>query len=305
MTDSTSANTHEDNETDQQQFMAKVLQRMKTLEDKVDSLNAWKQQVAYQNDEVELHAHSDIEEGEDNVTQVRTTEDDVRSLVATFSGDSQNPNNGREGVGDSILDKLFEDLSKQDKLGPPINDKLVSIVNKLHAEPKEETQIKDLLKKWPKPSNCELNVPRVNPEIWKVMQNHQQTQDVKLQKVQELLITAIVPLVTVADSTLSNKGDLHSGDSGNNLSMILESITLILEVHHELNLRRREAIRPYLKDEFRPLCSKNTKPSNDLLFGDNLDEQIKQLQNKRNLGSSLCKPSRDKNKGTYRNKYQP
>ena len=137
------------------------------------------------------------------------------------------------------------------------------------------------------------------------MQNHQQTQDVKLQKVQELLMTAIVPLVTVADSTLSNKGDLHRGDSGNNLSMILESITLLLEVHHELNLRRREAIRPSLKDEFRPLCSKNTKPSNDLLFGDNLDEQIKQLQNKRNLGSSLCKPSRDKNKGTYRNRYQP
>ena len=37
MTVSTSANTQEDNETDQQQFMAKVLQCMKTLEDKVDS----------------------------------------------------------------------------------------------------------------------------------------------------------------------------------------------------------------------------------------------------------------------------
>ena len=84
MTESTSANTQEDNETNQQQFIAKVLQCMKTLEDKVDSLNAWKQQVAYQNDEVELHAHSDIEEGEDNVTQVRTTEDDVRSLVANL-----------------------------------------------------------------------------------------------------------------------------------------------------------------------------------------------------------------------------
>ena len=135
--------------------------------------------------------------------------------------------------------------------------------------------------------------------------NNQQTQDVKLQKVQELLMTAIVPLVTVTDSTLSNKRDLHRSDSGNNLIMILESITLLLEVHHELNLRRREAIRPSLKDEFRPLCSKNTKLSNDLLLGDNLDEQIKQLQNKCNLGSSLCKHSRDKNKGTYRNRYQP
>ena len=111
--------------------------------------------------------------------------------------------------------------------------------------------------------------------------------------------------MTVADNTLSNKGDLHRGDSGNNLSMILESISLLLEVHHELNLRRRKAIRPSLKDEFRPLCRKNTKTINDLLFGDNIDEQIKQLQNERNLGSSLCKPSRDKNKGTYRNIYQP
>ena len=57
-------------------------------------------------------------------------------------------------MGDNILDKFFEDLSKQDKLGPPIHDKLVSIVNKLHAEPKEETQINDLLKEWLKPSNC-------------------------------------------------------------------------------------------------------------------------------------------------------
>ena len=171
----------------------------------------------------------------------------------------------------------------------------------LRTEHKEETQIKDLLKKWLKPNNCEFNVPGVNPEIWKVMKNHQQTQDVKSQKVQELLMTVIVTLVTVADSTLSNKGDLHRGDSSNNLSMILESITLLLEVHHE----RREAIRPSLKDEFSPLCSKNAKPSNDLLFGDNLDEQIKQLQNKRNLGSSLCKPTRNENKGTYRNRYRP
>ena len=88
-------------------------------------------------------------------------------------------------MGDNILDKLFEDLSKQDKHGPPIHDKLVSIVNKLHVEPKEETQINDLLKEWLKPSNCELNVPRINPEVWKVMQNHQHTQDVKLQKVKE------------------------------------------------------------------------------------------------------------------------
>ena len=153
------------------------------MEDKVDSLNAWKQQVTYQNDEVELHApHSDIEESEDNVTQRK--EDDVRSLVASFSGDLQNPNNGREGVGGKILDKCFEDLTKQVKLGPPKNDKLVSIVNKLHAETKEETKIKDLLKKWLKPSNCELNVPRVNPEVLKVMKNPEQTQDVKLQKVQ-------------------------------------------------------------------------------------------------------------------------
>ena len=51
MTDRTQENTKEDSETDQQQFMAKVLQCMKTLEDKVDSLNAWKnQQVTYQND---------------------------------------------------------------------------------------------------------------------------------------------------------------------------------------------------------------------------------------------------------------
>ena len=79
--------------------MAKVLQCIKILEDKVDSLNAWKQQVTYQIDEVEHHApHSDIKESEDNVSQIRTAEDDVRSLIATFSGDLQNPNNGREGV---------------------------------------------------------------------------------------------------------------------------------------------------------------------------------------------------------------
>ena len=80
---------------------------MKTLEDKVDSLNAWNEQMAaYQN--VEFHTpHSDIKESKENVTKIRTAENDVLSLVDTIS-EIRIFQATDIKASDNILDQLFE-----------------------------------------------------------------------------------------------------------------------------------------------------------------------------------------------------
>ena len=140
---------------------------------------------------------------------------------------------------------------------------------------KDET-LKDKLDSYSRPANCQaISQCRVNPEICPILKTDSRVLDSKLQKDQQLFLTAATPITRAADELLSPA----TADVSCILKLILDAIAFLGAANVELNSKRRELIRPELSKAYKPLCSEedDAKPS-ALLFGDNLPQRCKELR---------------------------
>ena len=88
--------------------------------------------------------------------------------------------NKDEQGNEDLLSDIAQNLASAEDTGPPITDKLASIVNKKFSDNIDLTKLKSMLNEHKKPENCtELFVPRVNTEIWQKMKPYQRKADIK------------------------------------------------------------------------------------------------------------------------------
>ncbi|GFS10920.1 1-phosphatidylinositol 4,5-bisphosphate phosphodiesterase beta-4-like [Elysia marginata] len=60
-------------------------------------------------------------------------------------------------------------------------------------------------------------------------------------------------------------------------SLVADQLRLGSAVYADLNQRRREVIRPHLKDDYKKLCKQTEHATNTYLFGDLLGETVKSM----------------------------
>ena len=131
------------------------------------------------------------------------------------------------------------------------------LTNKLAEKP-----LNEMLDRYDTPGNARnLCVPKVNPQIWDSLKPHSRNVDLKLQKVQKLLIKGTIALA---------KGTDEPNEDQQN------ALTSLAAAHYEMNMLRRELIKPGLQEKFSQLC-KNTVPVTENLFGNDLSRQIKDI----------------------------
>ena len=120
-----------------------------------------------------------------------------------------------------------------------------------------EKHLTDLLEKYETPKNAKnLCVPKVNQQIWDSLRPHTRNNDLKLQKVQKLMVKGITAFA-------KNGGGL-SEDQENGLTCLAAAI-------FEMNMLRREFIKPALQEKFTPLY-KTSIPITENLFGNDLSQ---------------------------------
>ena len=121
----------------------------------------------------------------------------------------------------------------------------------------------EILKKYPTPANCTaLQVPKCNPPIWEGLKPNARSMDVKLQKVEKLLVTGLTALSTVEVSPLTE-------DRENAYACLAAAV-------FELNMTRRDLLKPGLSERYTQLC-KPSIPVTSMLFGDDLSQNIRDL----------------------------
>jgi hypothetical protein len=98
-----------------------------------------------------------------------------------------------------------------------------------------EDKLKEKQRLYTRLQNCEtLVTTRVNAEIWAKLQSHTRSVDIRLQKVQALLLKDIVPILQIANTQLSSDG----GQNENHKEMTrqaLDAISLLSQANQELN----------------------------------------------------------------------
>ena len=229
------------------------------------------------------------------IQDTRTTEDKEIGSESELSDDEgsdknepDEPSAKRQKTADSnpaIIEKLTKDLALEDEKGPDINTQLAGLVHKLLREAKpNETKLNELKKQYIPPSNCEsLSETRVNSNIWNNLGETARSNDLKLQKVQKYLIKGMTAIVTVIDSLIKDEPNSSKED---NIGKLMDAVILLANADTEVNLRRRERLKPELHPSYRHLCN----PSNTItsqLFGDDVPKAVKDIAEASRISSKI------------------
>ena len=208
-----------------------------------------------------------------------------------------------------ILNKLEKEFNVSEQDGAEIHGNLATIVQKLLKDKPEEDKLTEIKKRYLRPKNCEmLAETRVNLAIWNNLSERARTSDLKLQKVQKSLIKGSTAVVQVVNDLIS-KPDMPS--KGQIVNQLMNGVLLMAAANIELNLRRREALKPELHTSYRYLCA----PSNPItteLFGDDLPKAVKDITDTNRITSKLSKETKqtfkrsrsDGHSGRYQGKYR-
>ncbi|KAK3745292.1 hypothetical protein QZH41_013949 [Actinostola sp. cb2023] len=217
---------------------------------------------------------SSSEYDEDDSLSVQASGDELNELVnepPTTGGDSSKVN---DTASDEVLKELEAAILEDDKLGPKIRQQLADIAIKCWGKKLPQDKITGLVEKHPMPENCvDIKVPRVNTEIWQTLDPAGRKSDLRLTNMQQNLQRATSAALTMCEKVLALK--MENDVSKSILADGIDNIALLGHVGAELSCFRREQMKPGLKHDFRPLCSKELDEPSPLLFGDDLPKRIR------------------------------
>ncbi|MES9881026.1 MAG: hypothetical protein ABW185_09115, partial [Sedimenticola sp.] len=188
---------------------------------------------------------------------------------------------------DSEEDLLFEELdefySHHRATGDKISDKLAGVTNKalrllvpVDKEEREKRQklMEEIRTRHRRPENVEnLQVPRVEAVMWRQLKHETKANDVLMQRAIGNYHEAIVPVVKMIDM-------VHRDEKApaNVLKpLLIDTFKLLGDMSTATNSIRRERIKKELLPKYKSLCSEDQPPSATLLFGENFKDEVKQL----------------------------
>ena len=190
-----------------------------------------------------------------------------------------------------ILDSVVQDLNEEQS-GPSVSEQLANVVNKTLRSKLSEEKLKEKQNAYPRPQNYKtLVVTRVNPEIWAQLQSATRSCDIRLQKVQGLLLKGLMPLVQLLETCRQSKDSANSMEKGKLIKLVLDSITLLAQANVELNSRRRAMIKPDLNEKFQQICGEHV-PVTAFLFGDDVAKTLQDIASTNRVSQKVAAPVR-------------
>ena len=239
------------------------------------------------------------EDEEDNSSETPTNagDDDAAALLKQIDDVlADTPEGAKDATkddspSDEVLANYAKDLAIVDPLGPAINAQLCPILDGMLLTRLKDDKIKAKAEIYDRPENCPtIIVTRVNPEIWSKLKGETRSQDIKLQKIQQRMVKGFTALAYLADSMLEAKKGSKELDLEKAIRLLLDGYALFANANQELNQRRRDLIKPDLNDKFAQLCSLE-KPGTTLLFGTDLPQAIKDINETNKVGYEIANKS--------------
>ena len=169
--------------------------------------------------------------------------------------------------------------------GPPLDVKLVPSLKFLLGERLNDKALQETLAKYEPPENVpELTVPKVNSTIWDSMNPKSRSNDLKMQRIQRGLVKGLTAMCKSLSTPSESEGD---------------ALACFAHANFELNMLRREFIKPDLNPQFAHLCRPSV-PVTQSLFGDDLSKQVKEMNDVQQVANKLSKF-----KNTNSKRYRP
>ena len=200
-----------------------------------------------------------------------------------------------EGILEEIVGAV--DIQGDDEIpGPPLIQVWADKVNQAWKNKISKVATNALLQKYRTPSNLdELKVPKMNKEIWKLCNKWQKKADLNMTACQRYLIKVVTAVLRLNDLLAT----LPRSTRQIAMQITADSVALLGKVNRELASKRKISARPALIGDYKSLAT-NTEVSGEQLFGDNLTQDIKDVQTRRKIGDPYANSYRTNTYGTRR-----
>ena len=248
-----------------------------------------------------LHEDLILQSDPDNDGEQNTGDDitvDPTSVVQDLLDTSQSKENGAILDGEqrsdtepqnNFLDSLTQAFIASERNSPAIEPKIASLVDSILSGKLSSETAKERGEKYFPPENCErVCTPTVNEEIWDLLPRRSRTVDLAFQRVQDTLIQGLSSLALLADRLVKEVQGNKSQNMMEVLHHAMDSLVLLSQTNWNLNLKRRELIKPDLNPPFTRLCKPDIPPTTKL-FGDDLSKHLKEMTDVCKVGKQLQK----------------
>ena len=255
-----------------------------------------------------------IQEGEKRQSDdIRSLKDRVQDIEEYDEGNNyddnydegeENPHDDGENVDNESEppakkqnkdDNRFSSMSKRCKVQElcdvKIDEVLANNVNELFRNGMNEEQYSDLTKDEnnARPENCEgLSIVRINQLMWNVISPGAQSADKKLQFLERTIVKAATILTKTVNKMALDENNNANGNSGSGeyIDKCNDVLALLGHANRQLNMTRRDFLKPEMMAEYVPLCS-NSVPYTNNLFGDDVSKVAKDIEDCSKVGNKL------------------
>ena len=114
--------------------------------------------------------------------------------------------------------------------------------------------------------------------------------DLAFQKVQEPLLQGLSALVILADCLVKNIQQSKTTNVRETVDQVMDCIAIFHNANWNLNMRRRDVIKPDVHSPYTRLCKEDIKSSSKL-FGDDLSKYLKEMTDAKKAGQQMQRNS--------------
>ena len=151
-------------------------------------------------------------------------------------------------VGEAVIHALQQELDTEG-VAKEVDPAIAELVTALFKTGMAEEKVKTKMNSYLRPANAPRLAPvKVNTVIWDALPPHFRSLDLKMQKIHAPMLKGIIAAVEAA-SVLKSTVPM-SKELGEALKKTFDSIVLMITATKELNLRRRELLKPAINREY-------------------------------------------------------
>ena len=271
---------------EQTNLLKKLMTFIQSEEEEVENPTGTQPELMQEEEEAGCSADAVRDDSEAGASSSKTIDDEETSSKAMDE---------KEG-GTSVWSQRIAKYNKEEEVAEAINQDLADYVNKAFTNKVENKELEELQCKFKKPVNTNfLTVPKVNMECWRMMTKQAQAADKTTQKTQEKVVRATTPLVHALEELSKEAPCLD-----NVKEAIISSFELMANLQMDLNLSRKEAIRPHLNKASH--IANRDNPITTNLFGDDVEAEMKKVEIANKLHHNMKATNKSKRFNNFKEK---
>lgn len=191
-----------------------------------------------------------------------------------------------------LLKEMGQEFEKLEAVSSKVDETLATVVNSGVRAKIDRKVAKELCEKYQRPENCEaLKVPKLNKELWTTgaLGKFSKERDKMIQTAQRYLNHGLMPLVQLMEDLLKDE------NSEERFKLARDSFQMLAYAHRDISNVRRQILKSNVSEKYKQLCNDST-PITENLLGDDLEKQIKTLDEMRKVGKDISKGKGEKRK---------